>query len=51
MLIWGILFLFITGIFGARLVYLQIEKGDMYLKRSRTTSWKKPLFLPVGDNL
>jgi penicillin-binding protein 2 len=43
MLILGILFLFITGIFGARLVYLQIEKGDMYLKRSQNNILEKTI--------
>lgn len=31
----GILFLFFAGIFGSRLAYLQIQKGEAYFERSR----------------
>ncbi len=39
----GILFLFFTGIFGARLVYLQIQKGETYFNRSQNNMFEKTL--------
>ena len=39
----GILFLFIVGIFGVRLVYLQIEKGAEYFKRSQNNILEKTI--------
>lgn len=40
-LLLGILFLFFTGIFGIRLIYLQIQKGEMYFKRSQNNVLEK----------
>jgi len=37
----GILFLFFTGIFGTRLAYLQIQKGEAYFKRSQNNVLEK----------
>ena len=37
----GILFLFFVGIFGARLVYLQIGKGEVYFDRSQNNVLEK----------
>ncbi len=37
----GILFLFFTGIFGSRLLYLQVKKGEAYFKRSQNNSLEK----------
>lgn len=37
----GILFLFFTGIFGIRLVYLQIQKGEAYFARSQNNVLEK----------
>jgi len=42
-LLLGILFLFFIGIFGIRLVYLQIQKGEMYFKRSQNNMLEKVL--------
>ncbi|MBI3888721.1 hypothetical protein HY311_02925 [Candidatus Nomurabacteria bacterium] len=39
----GVLFLFIVGIFGVRLVYLQIQKGDAYMKRSQNNILQKAI--------
>jgi penicillin-binding protein 2 len=39
----GVLFLFITIVFGARLVYLQIQKGDAYMKRSQNNILQKAI--------
>jgi len=39
----GILFLFVTGIFGVRLIYLQIQKGDAYFKRSQNNVLEKAI--------
>lgn len=40
-LLLGILFLFFTGIFGTRLAYLQIQKGEAYFKRSQNNVLEK----------
>ena len=40
-LLLGILFLFFTGIFGTRLAYLQIQKGEAYFKRSQNNALEK----------
>jgi penicillin-binding protein 2 len=40
-LLLGILFLFFTGIFGTRLVYLQINKGEAYFNRSQNNVLEK----------
>lgn len=37
----GILFAFVVGIFGSRLAYLQIQKGESYLKRSQNNILEK----------
>lgn len=37
----GVLFLFFTGIFGTRLAYLQIQKGEAYFKRSQNNVLEK----------
>ncbi|MDD5721336.1 MAG: penicillin-binding transpeptidase domain-containing protein [Candidatus Pacebacteria bacterium] len=42
-LVLGILFLFFSGIFGARLVYLQIQKGESYFNRSQNNMFEKTL--------
>lgn len=42
-LVLGILFLFFTGIFGTRLGYLQIKKGEAYLKRSQNNVLNKAI--------
>jgi penicillin-binding protein 2 len=42
-LLLGIIFLFITVIFGARLIYLQIQKGDSYFKRSQNNIFEKTI--------
>ena len=42
-LILGIIFVFFAGIFGARLAYLQIQKGGAYLKRSQNNVLQKVL--------
>src|SRR3989344_3472370 len=39
----GILFLFFIGIFGARLVYLQIQKGEAYFERSQNNVLQKAI--------
>ncbi|MFA6257462.1 MAG: penicillin-binding transpeptidase domain-containing protein [Candidatus Paceibacterota bacterium] len=39
----GILFLFFTGIFGARLAYLQIQKGQAYFNRSQNNMLEKTI--------
>jgi penicillin-binding protein 2 len=39
----GVLFLFFLGIFGVRLVYLQIEKGAEYFKRSQNNILEKTI--------
>jgi penicillin-binding protein 2 len=39
----GIIFLIFVGIFGARLVYLQIEKGNSYFKRSQNNVLEKAI--------
>ena len=39
----GILFLFFSGIFGIRLIYLQIDKGETYLKRSQNNILEKTI--------
>ena len=39
----GILFLFFSGIFGARLVYLQIQKGKIYFNRSQNNMLEKTI--------
>jgi penicillin-binding protein 2 len=43
----GVLFLFFTGIFGTRLAYLQIEKGEAYFKRSQNNILEKAILF--GD--
>ncbi|MFZ3011784.1 MAG: penicillin-binding transpeptidase domain-containing protein [Minisyncoccia bacterium] len=40
-LLLGILFLFFTGVFGTRLAYLQIQKGEAYFKRSQNNVLEK----------
>ncbi|MBU0998700.1 hypothetical protein KKG24_00105 [Patescibacteria group bacterium] len=48
-LLLGILFLFFTVIFGTRLVYLQIQKGETYFKRSQNNILEKvPIFTDRG---
>ena len=42
-LILGILFLFFVGIFGTRLIYLQIDKGNTNLKRSQNNVLAKTI--------
>ncbi|MFA6520279.1 MAG: penicillin-binding transpeptidase domain-containing protein [Candidatus Paceibacterota bacterium] len=42
-LLLGILFLFFTGIFGTRLIYLQIEKGEAYFNRSQNNVLEKAI--------
>ena len=42
-LLLGIVFLFISGIFGVRLIYLQIQKGDSYFKRSQNNILEKTI--------
>ena len=42
-LILGIFFLFFTGIFGTRLVYLQIQKGETYFNRSQNNMLEKTI--------
>ncbi|MEI6280695.1 MAG: penicillin-binding transpeptidase domain-containing protein [bacterium] len=37
----GILFLFLIGVFASRLVYLQVQKGDTYFKRSQNNILEK----------
>jgi len=37
----GILFLILAGLFGARLIYLQIQKGEAYLARSENNTLEK----------
>ena len=39
----GILFIIFTGIFGIRLLYLQIQKGEMYFKRSQNNVLEKAI--------
>jgi penicillin-binding protein 2 len=39
----GVLFLFLTGVFGSRLVYLQIKKGEAYFSRSQNNVLEKVL--------
>ncbi len=39
----GILFLFFTGVFGTRLFYLQIEKGEAYFQRSQNNTLEKDI--------
>lgn len=39
----GFLFLFFTGIFGARLVYLQLQKGKIYFLRSQNNTLEKTI--------
>jgi len=39
----GLLFLFISIVFGSRLAYLQIQKGDIYLKRSQNNVLEKTI--------
>lgn len=39
----GVLFLFFTGVFGSRLAYLQIQKGEAYFKRSQNNVLQKVL--------
>ncbi|MFA6177534.1 MAG: penicillin-binding transpeptidase domain-containing protein [Candidatus Paceibacterota bacterium] len=39
----GISFLFFTGIFGTRLVYLQIGKGEVYFNRSQNNMLEKTI--------
>lgn len=39
----GILFLFLMGIFGTRLFYLQIQKGEAYFKRSQNNVLEKTI--------
>ena len=39
----GILFLFFMGIFGTRLIYLQIKKGEMYFNRSQNNILEKTI--------
>lgn len=40
-LLLGILFLFFIGVFGTRLAYLQIQKGEAYFKRSQNNVLEK----------
>lgn len=42
-LLLGILFLFFTGIFGTRLIYLQIQKGEAYFTRSQNNVLEKAI--------
>src|SRR6266568_2107965 len=42
-LLLGISFLFFSIIFGARLTYLQIQKGESYLKRSQNNVLAKAI--------
>ena len=42
-LLLGFLFLFFIGAFGARLVYLQIQKGEAYMKRSQNNMLEKAI--------
>ncbi len=42
-LLLGFLFLFVSAVFGIRLVYLQIAKGDAYLKRSEKNTLQKAI--------
>ncbi len=42
-LLLGMLFLFFMGIFGTRLTYLQIQKGDIYFKRSQNNILEKAI--------
>lgn len=42
-LILGIMFLFFTGIFGTRLVYLQVDKGEAYFNRSQNNVLEKQI--------
>jgi len=42
-LLLGILFLFFTGVFGIRLIYLQIQKGETYFKRSQNNVLEKAI--------
>src|SRR3989339_1552833 len=42
-LLLGILFLFFTGVFGTRLAYLQIQKGEAYFKRSQNNVLEKAI--------
>jgi len=39
----GVLFIIFTGIFGIRLLYLQIQKGEMYFKRSQNNVLEKAI--------
>ncbi len=39
----GILFLFFTGVFGTRLIYLQINKGQAYFNRSQNNVLEKAI--------
>ena len=39
----GVLFIFFTGVFGTRLAYLQIQKGEAYFKRSQNNVLEKVL--------
>lgn len=39
----GFLFIFFSGIFGARLVYLQIQKGEIYFLRSQNNTLEKTI--------
>jgi penicillin-binding protein 2 len=42
-LLLGVSFLFFVGIFGVRLIYLQIQKGETYLKRSQNNILEKTI--------
>jgi penicillin-binding protein 2 len=37
----GIMFLFLTGVFGSRLFYLQVQKGEAYFNRSQNNVLEK----------
>ncbi|MFA5778462.1 MAG: penicillin-binding transpeptidase domain-containing protein [Candidatus Paceibacterota bacterium] len=39
----GVLFLFFSGIFGTRLAYLQIQRGEAYFKRSQNNVLEKAI--------
>src|SRR6185369_15234900 len=39
----GVLFLFLAGVFGSRLFYLQIEKGEAYFTRSQNNILEKAI--------
>jgi len=42
-LLLGVLFIFFTGVFGTRLAYLQIQKGEAYFKRSQNNVLEKAI--------